>query len=111
MPADAQRLVNQVEGHSEICAKARLAENMRKYAIERKASCPWIPETHVLTAGMQNGGLWRPSGGHENSTWVQGHGRQTAGLQTGGSMQAHYIARTQAAVTARDVCPDCWPAA
>eukprot|EP00891_Asterochloris_glomerata_P009698 jgi/Astpho2/9698/Aster-x0408 len=55
-PTDAQRLVNQVEGHSEICAKARLAENMRKYAIERKASCPWIPETHVLTAGMQNAG-------------------------------------------------------
>ena len=75
MPADAQRVVNQVEGHSEICAKARLAENMRKYAIERKASCPWIPETHVLTAGVQNGGCGQPSGG---TRWqCMGAGLQT----------------------------------
>ncbi|KAK9814231.1 hypothetical protein WJX72_002606 [[Myrmecia] bisecta] len=46
-------VVNQVEGHSEVCTKTRLAENVRRYAEANQMACLWIPQTHILTAGPQ----------------------------------------------------------
>lgn len=57
-------VVNQLEGHAEICTKTRLAENIRQHAIDKKLCCDWIPETHVLPAGPSNGearAVWRPA--------------------------------------------------
>ncbi|KAL3133737.1 hypothetical protein ABBQ32_008226 [Trebouxia sp. C0010 RCD-2024] len=51
-----RQIVNQVEGHSEICTKTRLAENLRRYANEQKLDCCWVPETFVVSAGYNEGG-------------------------------------------------------
>lgn len=50
-----RQIVNQVEGHSEICTKTRLAENLRRYANEQKLDCCWVPETFVVSAGYNEG--------------------------------------------------------
>lgn len=52
-----RQIVNQVEGHSEICTKTRLAENLRRYANEQKLDCCWVPETFVVSAGYNEGSL------------------------------------------------------
>ena len=52
-----RQIVNQVEGHSEICTKTRLAENLRRYANESKLDCCWVPETFVVSAGYNEGKL------------------------------------------------------
>ncbi|DBB17391.1 TPA: hypothetical protein ACH3X3_014425 [Trebouxia sp. C0006] len=51
-----RQIVNQVEGHSEICTKTRLAENLRRYANDQKLDCCWVPETFVVSAGYNDGG-------------------------------------------------------
>jgi hypothetical protein len=50
-----RQIVNQVEGHSEICTKTRLAENLRRYANDQKLDCCWVPETFVVSAGYNEG--------------------------------------------------------
>lgn len=52
-----RQIVNQVEGHSEICTKTRLADNLRRYANEQKLDCCWVPETFVVSAGYNEGSL------------------------------------------------------
>ena len=52
-----KQIVNQVEGHSEICTKTRLAENLRRYAAEKKLDCCWVPETYIVAAGLNEGWL------------------------------------------------------
>lgn len=52
-----KQVVNQVEGHSEICTKTRLAENLRRYAVEQKLDCCWVPETYIVAAGLNEGKL------------------------------------------------------
>ena len=46
-----------MEGHSEICTKTRLAENLRRYAADKKLDCCWVPETYIVSAGLNEGGL------------------------------------------------------
>ena len=54
-----KQIVNQVEGHSEICTKTRLAENLRRYAVDKKLDCCWVPETYIVSAGLNEGMMHR----------------------------------------------------
>ena len=50
-PSTSRRVVNRVQGNTEICTKTGLAGNLAAIAQGTKQQLPWVPYTFLMTAG------------------------------------------------------------
>ena len=47
----SRRVVNRVQGNTEVCTKTGLAGNLAAIAQGTKQQLPWVPYTFLMTAG------------------------------------------------------------